>query len=170
MTNGICKRFIFAGFIFFIIGTTLGFLMFSKVIPEESPAADARIEMHEEGEHEASHSASTFVHAHMGVYGWVSLFIFGVSYKLIPTAFAGKTKVYSFRMARAHFWMAIPGLSGVLLFGYLSEFSDSALLHIIQVALGALFLTSGFVFVINMWKTFTHQQGASSAREKPPSA
>ena len=46
-TNSICKRFIFTSLVFFLIGSTMGFLILSRVIP----------------------SKPTFVHAHMGVYG-----------------------------------------------------------------------------------------------------
>lgn len=167
-TNSICKRFIFAGFIFFLITTTLGFLVLTGAIPEDSPPNHANIEMHEKDEHEESHSPTTFAHAHLGVYGWISFLIFGVAYKLIPTAFAGKTRVYSFRMAEAHFWMALPALSGLLLFASLSELSGESFYFGVKTAFGALLLASGFLFVINMWMTFKRQPGASPAEERPP--
>lgn len=167
-TNSICKRFIFAGFIFFLITTTVGFLVLTGAIPEDSPSNHANIETHEEDEHEESHSPATFTHAHLGVYGWISFLIFGVAYKLIPTAFAGKIRVYSFRMAEAHFWIALPALSGLLLFAYLSEMSGGSFDFWVKTAFGAPLLASGFLFVINMWMTFKRQQGASPAEERPP--
>jgi len=136
-TNSICKRFILASFIFFLINITMGYLMLSRVIP----------------------SAPVFVHAHTGLYGWVTMLIFGVAYKLLPTAFANKNRVYSLRLAEVHFWMSIVGMSGLLLCGYISQFSASSILFHMKEAFGAVLLASGFIFVINMWKTFGKPRG-----------
>ncbi len=143
--NTICRRFILASFIFFLISTIMGYLMLSRLIP----------------------SAPSFVHAHVGVYGWITLLIFGVAYKLLPSAFANKTRVHSLRMAEVHFWMAMVGLSGLFLFEYLSRFRVSSLYFHAGVIFGAFLLASGVIFVVNMWKTFMQGQENSPQGKGP---
>ncbi|MBI3015932.1 MAG: hypothetical protein HYY65_12945 [Candidatus Tectomicrobia bacterium] len=47
-------------------------------------------------------------HLHLNFFGWISMMIFGVGYKLLPN-YAGKIVIHSLTMARVQFWLANVG-------------------------------------------------------------
>ena len=50
----------------------------------------------------------TIAHVHIGTLGWNGLLTFGILYWLIPRLY--NTKLYSIKMANAHFWIATLGM------------------------------------------------------------
>ena len=52
----------------------------------------------------------TIGHVHNGAIGWVGMMIFAICYWLVPRMW--KTELWSLRLAKVHFWLALTGLVG----------------------------------------------------------
>lgn len=98
----------------------------------------------------------SFMHSHLALIGWVSFFIFGFIYDIIPR-FSGK-ELFSEKLGKVHFWLGNIGLIGLSLsYPYmrmymLKSYNYSDLL-IIVLAFGTLLVISIFIFSYNIWKT-----------------
>lgn len=128
--NRISKMFILASMAYFFIGSALGFLMLARVVAMPS-----------------------FVHAHLNLYGWVAMLIFGVGYKLIPTSYANKPALYSYKLANVQFWLANIGLVGTLLFWQIAFYGYPAV-YALSIAFGASLFLSVVLFLINIIMTY----------------
>lgn len=130
-TNRICKFFIIASLLYFLAGSFIGLLILSGI--GNIPA---------------------FVHVHLNFVGWVSMMIFGVGYKLLPTGFAMKGSVYSFPLAYIHFWLSNIGLLGTSLFYYLRYTSMTQFNEVGLLIFGLILFISVVIFIYNMLMTF----------------
>ena len=98
----------------------------------------------------------SFMHSHLALIGWLSFFVFGAAYEIIPR-FAGRP-VYSETLGIIQFWLGNIGLIGLslaypfmrmyMLKGY--DYSSAALMVII---FGSVEAISIFMFVFNIWKS-----------------
>ncbi len=96
----------------------------------------------------------SFMHSHFALIGWVSFFIFGAAYEIIPY-YSGK---YSERLGFIQFWLGNIGLIGLalsypfmrmyMLKGY--DYSDALLL---VTLFGLIEAISIFMFIYNIWKS-----------------
>lgn len=77
------------------------------------------------------------LHAHLGVFGWVSLAIFGLAYRAYPKAAAT-------RLAGLHFWIAS---IGTLIF-VIGVYVVSTGGHHIVVSIGSIFLILSMIFFL----------------------
>jgi len=128
----------------------------------------------------------TIAHVHIGALGWNGFLTFGILYWLIPRLY--NTKLYSDKMANAHFWLgflailvyALPmyfaGITEGLLWkeftpdGFLRypNFLETVLqiipMYIIRAVAGVMFLTGMIMMVFNLFKTIAG--GTLIAEEK----
>ncbi len=84
------------------------------------------------------------VHVHLNLLGWMSMFIYGVAYHILPR-FSGRP-LFSETLSVIHFWIAHIGLIGMVI-SWL--FFNRRLL----VAFSFIEVFSIILFVINMFKT-----------------
>lgn len=98
----------------------------------------------------------SFMHSHLALLGWVSFFMFGAGYEIIPR-FSGKP-IYSEKLGIIQFWLGNISLVGLSLsYPFMrmymlkgKDYSDALLL----VALfGLMQAFSMFMFIYNMWKS-----------------
>lgn len=129
--NRICKLFILASLIYFLAGSFLGFLILLGFT-----------------------DIPVFVHVHFNFIGWVSMMIFGVGYKLLPTGFALKGSVYSFPLAYLHLWLSNIGLIGTSIFYYLRFISKAPFYEWGLGISGLILFLSVVIFIYNMIMTF----------------
>ncbi|WP_068474592.1 cytochrome-c oxidase, cbb3-type subunit I [Saccharicrinis aurantiacus] len=128
----------------------------------------------------------TIAHTHIAGMGWNGGLIFGMFYWLVPKLF--KTKLYSEKLANAHFWI---GTLGILLFAIplywaaitqwlmLKEYTDAGglaypnflettiqilPLYAFRIVGGVLFFAGFLMFLFNMIKTFA--MGEITANEE----
>ena len=121
--------FIFAGITYLVIGVTLGVLFF--IIPATR--------------------VLNIVHAHLNLVGFVTFFIFGVAYHILPR-FRGKP-LYSDKLAWWQFWLANIGLVGLLVFLGLGAYASFNWLTTVQAVFGGILALSIYLFVYNMFRT-----------------
>jgi cbb3-type cytochrome oxidase subunit 1 len=96
----------------------------------------------------------SFMHSHFALIGWVSFFIFGAAYEIIPH-YSGK---FSERLGLIQFWLGNIGLIGLalsypfmrmyMLKGY--DYSNALLL---VTLFGLIEAISIFMFIYNIWKS-----------------
>lgn len=83
------------------------------------------------------------IHVHLNLLGWMSMFIYGVSYHILPR-FSGRP-LFSDRLAEIHFWTAQIGLIGMVI-SWLFIRSLLILFSLIEIF-------SIVLFVYNMFRT-----------------
>lgn len=117
----------------------------------------------------------TIAHVHIGALGWNGLLTFGILYWLVPRLF--NTKLYSVKLANAHFWIATLGMifyaipmywAGVTQSLMWKEFTADGFLkyplfletvlqivpmYLIRALGGTLYFTGVFLMFYNMLKT-----------------
>ncbi|MDF1544137.1 MAG: cytochrome-c oxidase, cbb3-type subunit I [bacterium] len=127
----------------------------------------------------------TIAHVHVGALGWNGFLTFGILYWLIPRIF--RTKLYSDRMANAHFWIGFLGIivyalplyfagitqglmwkqftpEGFLLYpNFLETVIQILPMYIIRAVGGFMFLVGAILCAINLFKTM--KQGELLALE-----
>ncbi len=86
----------------------------------------------------------TPIHVHLNLLGWISMFIYGVAYHILPR-FSGRP-LYSDRLAEIHFWTANIGLIGMV-------FSWSMFNRMLLVIFSLIEGLSIILFVYNMFRT-----------------
>ncbi|MCB9364939.1 MAG: cytochrome-c oxidase, cbb3-type subunit I [Flavobacteriales bacterium] len=132
----------------------------------------------------------TVAHVHIGALGWNGFLTFGMIYWLIPRMF--KNKLYSQKLANAHFWIGTIGIlfyalplywAGFTQYLMWQEFTPDGFLaypnfletvtqilpmYAMRSLGGALYFTGVILFVINIWKTVkTGSFEANEAAEAP---
>jgi cbb3-type cytochrome c oxidase subunit I len=131
----------------------------------------------------------TIGHVHSGALGWVALTCFATLYYMIPRLW--HTKLYSIRLAEAHFWVATLGLllyvtsmwisgvtqglmwraanpDGSLAYTFIETVAAIRVYDMIRAAGGALYLSGVVIMFINVWKTI--QTGSASSPASAPDA
>lgn len=109
-------------------------------------------------------------HAHMNVVGWITMMVFGVGYQLLPRLFGGQ--LHSRTLAGVHFWLANIGLV-LMITGFILAPHIGARSAPVTATGGTMFAAGAFVFVYNMWRTFSfadarrRQMMAESPRKLP---
>ncbi|WP_341225916.1 cytochrome-c oxidase, cbb3-type subunit I [uncultured Arcticibacterium sp.] len=117
----------------------------------------------------------TVAHVHVGALGWNGFMIFGMLYYLIPKMW--KTKLYSTKLANAHFWIATLGILFYALPMYWAGFTQSLMwkefdtdgflaypnfletvtqilpMYVMRTIGGTMYLIGTFVMVYNLIKT-----------------
>lgn len=131
MMKGPGKLFFLASFLYLGVGTILGFLMaylrgkwILRIVP---------------------------VHAHVNLFGWVSMLIFGFAYSYLPIL-AGKT-LYSTTLPYIHFILANIGLIGMGCMWFGSRFPKSPIPPGWVWPFGGLVVLSTWLFIFNMVMT-----------------
>ncbi len=133
----------------------------------------------------------TIAHVHVGALGWNGFFIFGMIYWLTPRLY--NTKLFSTKMANAHFWLGTLGIlfyvipiywagitqglmwkqftaDGVLLYpNFLETVLQLIPMYILRIIGGSLYIAGALLGVVNLVKTirsgsFVHETEA----EAPP--
>ncbi len=98
----------------------------------------------------------SFMHSHFTLIGWLSFFVFGVAYEIIPR-YSGKP-LFSEKLGFIHFWLGNIGLMGLALsYPFMrmymlkeKDFSDALLM---VTLFGLLVTISIFMFIYNIWKS-----------------
>ncbi|MCB0602289.1 MAG: cytochrome-c oxidase, cbb3-type subunit II, partial [Saprospiraceae bacterium] len=117
----------------------------------------------------------TIGHVHIGTLGWNGLLTFGILYWLIPRLY--NTKLYSVRLANAHFWISTLGIvfyalplywagwtqslmwkqftpEGFLQYGsFLETVTQIIPMYMIRAFGGTLYFSGVILMLINLWKT-----------------
>lgn len=117
----------------------------------------------------------TVAHVHVGTLGWNGMLTFGVLYWLIPKLY--RVKLYSMKMANAHFWIATLGIiiwvvpmywagwtqslmwkqftpDGLLRFGnFLETVTHILPMYLMRAIGGTIYLLGAIVMVYNLVKT-----------------
>lgn len=114
-------RFVLMSLVYLAIGVSLGGLIFLGV----------RIPI--------------FIHAHLNLYGFLLMFIFGMAYKLVPPMFARRQQLFSLRLARLQFWLANGGLLGMI--GAYALRLEATALGIVATLMA---VAAVWIFVLNM--------------------
>lgn len=97
----------------------------------------------------AGHIVYRPAHAHANLLGFVSMFIFGVAYHVLPR-FVGRP-LPSERMAMAHLWTQNAGLV-LLVGGWLAGPTWTAAGRLLLVAGAAVSLVGVALFIVNAWR------------------
>lgn len=131
----------------------------------------------------------TVAHVHIGALGWNGFLTFGMMYWLIPRLY--KTKLYSVKLASAHFWI---GTLGILLYAipmYWSAFRSYFMMkaftpegqlqyqfidvvqtivpfYIIRAIGGTIFLIGVFIMIYNLVKTAKAGKFSESEEAEAP--
>ena len=84
------------------------------------------------------------VHVHLNLLGWMSMFIYGVAYHILPR-FSGQ-QLYSDKLSEVHFWTAHIGLIGMVISWFFFKRKLLVVFSLIEVF-------SIILFVVNMFKT-----------------
>jgi cytochrome c oxidase cbb3-type subunit I/II len=132
----------------------------------------------------------TIAHTHIAGMAWNGGIVFGMLYFLVPKLF--RTKIYSVKLANAHFWIATLSIlvyaiplywSAVTQWLMLKEYTPEGFLaypifletltqilpmYTLRIISGVMFLTGFLLMVYNMFKTMaTGQMEANEASEAP---
>ena len=98
----------------------------------------------------------SFMHSHFALIGWLSFFVFGLAYEIIPR-YSGKP-LFSEKLGFIHFWLGNIGVVGLALsYPFMrmymlkgKDFSDALLL---VTLFGVIETISIFMFIYNIWKS-----------------
>ena len=91
------------------------------------------------------------IHAHLNVFGWLSMMVFGVGYHILPR-FSGRP-LHSKRLAWVHLYLSNLGLVGLALFWAIAGYAGGGAMRLPLAIFGAILAISIYIFVYNMWRT-----------------
>ena len=143
--NRIAFRFVRCALAYFAVGITLGGFMFLGLI-----------------------SLPVFVHAHLNLYGFLLMLVFGMVFKLVPPMFVRRQGLYSLRMAQVQFWLANLGLIGMLIAYALPVRRESWGVWAAAGASALAAVTACYLFVINLYLTLRGAGEPAAPAENPP--
>ena len=136
----------------------------------------------------------TIGHVHIGTLGWNGMLTFGVLYWLLPRLY--NTKLYSMKMANAHFWIGTLGIlfyavplywagwtqslmwkqftaDGFLVYGnFLETVTQILPMYRLRALGGTLYFAGVIMMVYNLWKTMAagtlekEEMASAPARER----
>ncbi|MBI5197287.1 MAG: cbb3-type cytochrome c oxidase subunit I [Nitrospirae bacterium] len=96
-------------------------------------------------------------HAHIALLGWVSMFIFGVAYHVVPRI--STRTLYSERMGSLHFYLANIGTIGLAAcFTVIPHRGWDTVWPFASLS-AFLFALGAYLFVVNMWKSMGPDPG-----------
>jgi hypothetical protein len=131
--SNITRNFILAGFIFFLIGVTLGTALIINGV---------------RGTFVYTAPGIFLAHSHINIFGFIFMVIFGVNYHYIPI-FSNRS-MYSEKWANYHLYMMIAGVIGMAI--------GLSVLNRAVVVISAIFQAAGaYLFMFNIIKTFTQK-------------
>ncbi len=128
----------------------------------------------------------TIAHVHIGALGWNGMLTFGILYWLVPRMW--NTKLYSIKLANAHFWLSTLGIifvaiplywgaitqvlmwkeftaDGLLMYpNFLETVTQIIPMYILRSIGGTLYLTGAIIMAVNLRKTI--KQGSFLADEE----
>ncbi len=98
----------------------------------------------------------SFMHSHLALIGWVTFFIFGAAYDIIPH-YSG-SPVFSEKLGYVHFWLGNIGLIGLTLSYpfmrmYMLKGKDASDAVLVVILFGLIEAISIFMFIYNIWKS-----------------
>jgi len=103
-------------------------------------------------------------HAHMNVAGFLTMFVFGVGYQLLPRLFGHP--LHSQRLAVAHLYLANIGLAAMVV-GFLVGPTIATDMWWLIATGGSLYALGVLIWAYNLWQTFN--AGDARARERAQS-
>ncbi|MDD5615216.1 MAG: hypothetical protein PHH85_03355 [Candidatus Methanoperedens sp.] len=100
----------------------------------------------------------SFMHSHLALIGWVTYFIFGAAYEIIPH-YSGRA-VFSEKLGYIHFWLGNIGLVGLTLSYpfmrmYMLKEKDASDAVLMVILFGLIEAISIFLFICNIWKSIS---------------
>jgi cytochrome c oxidase cbb3-type subunit 1 len=98
--------------------------------------------------------ATTRVHVHILLLGFMAMMIYGVGYHILPR-FMGRP-VYSHRLGNIQVWLANITLIGLSLSWILENF-QGGIWHTLAILFGMGQVISVFLFIINLWMSMALQ-------------
>ncbi len=128
----------------------------------------------------------TIAHVHIGALGWNGFLTFGIIYWLVPRLY--NTKLYSIKLANAHFWISFLGIvfyavpmywagitqglmwkqftpEGTLqYFNFLETVTEIIPMYVLRSLGGTMYFSGIFILFYNIWKT--SKQGTFISDEK----
>ncbi len=137
----------------------------------------------------------TIAHVHIGTLGWNSMMNFGMIYWMAPRLFG--TKLWSTKLANAHFWIATLGMLFFSIPLYFAGFTQALMwkeftaegylaypnfletvtqimpMYSLRAFGGSLYFIGALLFVVNVWKTVTsgkfirYEEGEAPAKPAP---
>lgn len=132
----------------------------------------------------------TIAHVHIGALGWNGMITFGMIYWLVPRLF--NTKLYSVKMANAHFWLSTTGMLFFAVPLYFAGFTQSLMwkeftadgflkypnfietvvqilpMYTLRAFGGTLYLTGVILMMINVRKTVSAGKFVVSEEDAAP--
>ena len=98
----------------------------------------------------------SFMHSHLALVGWVTFFIFGAAYEIIPR-YSGR-QIFSEKLGIIHFWLGNAGLIGLTLSYpfmrmYILKEKDASGAALMVLLFGLIETISIFMFIYNIWKS-----------------
>ena len=98
----------------------------------------------------------SFMHSHLALIGWVTFFIFGAAYEIIPHYSCAQ--IFSEKLGYIHFWLGNIGIVGLtlsypLMRMYLLKGKDASDASLMVILFGLIETISVFMFIYNIWKT-----------------
>ncbi|MCR9064580.1 MAG: cytochrome-c oxidase, cbb3-type subunit I [Cytophagales bacterium] len=132
----------------------------------------------------------TVAHVHVGALGWNGFMIFGMLYYLVPRMW--KTKIYSTKLANAHFWIATLGILFYALPMYWAGFTQSLMwkefdadgflaypnfletvtqiipMYVMRAIGGTMYLAGTLIMVYNLMKTASSGEFVSEEYAEAP--
>lgn len=132
----------------------------------------------------------TIAHVHIGALGWNGMITFGMIYWLVPRLF--NTKLYSVKMANAHFWLSTTGMLFFAVPLYFAGFTQSLMwkeftadgflkypnfietvvqilpMYFLRAFGGTLYLTGVILMIINVRKTVSAGTFVASEEDSAP--
>ncbi len=98
----------------------------------------------------------SFMHSHLALIGWVSFFVFGLAYQIIPQY--SRKPLFSEKLGILQFWLSNIGLIGLSLSYpfmrmYMVKGLDYSLAQTTVFIFGLFEAISIFIFIFNIWKS-----------------
>lgn len=109
-----------------------------------------------------------FVHIHIGLLGFMAMFIYGVAYHILPRFNASPIKVPA--LVTVHFYFVNIGLIGMVIFGYLDGMYAGGLVHTGFLISATLEVTGIFIFAFNIIPMLLPVTQPSTVSSAPPAA